>query len=110
MTCPRCGNPVPDGKLVCDCFARKAEDDTQELALKRFRDGDGALFLTKSKHLLPLRNVGLTICRNKRFGNVGTIEIHLTEFSSLERPSGKRDLFLCPQCCAAVRKFLDAKP
>jgi hypothetical protein len=101
MKCPKCGNDVPPGKLVCDCFQAEADNETERHALQGFKQG-GTLFLRNKNgvaHLVPARKYCLTLCRGER---IKKPEVRIFFSIDLTGPLGKG---LCELC---RRKALEA--
>ena len=103
MTCKHCGNPIPENKLICPCVAMRNYDNEQEtLSILRFGVHEGWLYLTDAtKHLLPTRGYGLTLCRKYRFKRTKTADISLGHLPEMEK-----DARFCQECIAKVRAVL----
>ena len=102
MICPKCNQLIREDKLVCECFTRQADQEQEELSVRRFLNRDGFLFLTDSRHLLPTRGNAVTLCGAKRLKAPKVTTIWLTQFPSLESGQG-----FCQGCIKKVRNFID---
>ena len=103
MICPKCNQVVTEGKLVCECFTRQTEQEQENLILRRFAASENWLFLAKaSKHFLPTRGYGLTLCGKQRFKRVDCQEIWINHFPAMEK-----DARYCQACVTKIRAFID---
>ena len=102
LICKDCGEQVPPDKLVCDCFAGRLDEEQAPMRIRRFGVNEGRLFMTAPhKHLLPTRGYGLTLCRKQRFKQVNTKAISLGHLPAMEK-----DARYCQECIAKVRAVL----
>lgn len=109
MMCSKCGAEVPENKLVCNCFQVTADQEMLRIAIARFMDDEGWLWLTHlGDHLLPASRNSFTLCRlmrkpNKegvvllrRFKNPQVDPIHRAQ---LQKPWSDR---VCEKCMEVV--------
>jgi hypothetical protein len=96
MTCPCCNKPVAPGQLVCACFIQHAENETRELALRRFASDEQPLLLVlpqhaKDAHLAIKRRNAWTLCRRFRCTDLKAIPIDRAQLAATKQ-------MICEQC------------
>lgn len=69
MRCPACKAEVPDGKLVCDCFQMRADQERELRGMRDYLAQTGRGWLTMGltpMHIIISTEYVLTLCRGKR--------------------------------------------
>jgi hypothetical protein len=69
MICKQCGAEVPEGKLVCDCFSIKANDEIAQRSVEMFEERGWPLVLTgrtAGGHLIS-RSGRMVFCQQKKY-------------------------------------------
>jgi hypothetical protein len=101
MICSRCGNSVPEGQLVCGCFAARADLELRERSLERWAAGQQPIYLTGANHLLPTSKQGLTLCGKKRYKAATTQPFWPHQIQAIRSPHG-----FCQECVTMASAVL----
>jgi hypothetical protein len=104
LICKTCNNLIPEGQLVCDCFAKRAEQEMTRSVLEGFFLRAASLALVKSSNIQSQRHLitglpgGLSLCELQRYKRKPSDVKLVTRYDDLEK------MQICTGCIYNLEK------